>query len=306
MKLFGKAAGEHYEGVHFTAIWPAVPYTDAVQPHRTQAGFIAPMLLASADPLPEGPDWAYELKLDGYRAIGFKSNGTPHLRSRNNKNFDHQYPLIVENLSELPDETVVDGEVVALDETGRPAFSALQNSARSGTSLVYYVFDLMVLEGRDVMKEKLTARRSLLANQILPRLHEPIREAQQFDANLSDLMAAVRNQGLEGLVAKRLSGIYEPGERSGAWRKMRLNRADDFVIGGYTVGGRTFDALILGKWNGDQFVYVARTPSGFTPPLREALHRKFLGLELATCPFANLPERSAGAPPPLCGYSRRH
>jgi ATP-dependent DNA ligase len=86
----------------------------------------------------------------------------------------------------------------------------------------------------------------LLRRQVLPCLSEPIREAPQFDASLPDLIRAVREQGLEGIVAKRLESAYEPGERSGAWRKMRVNRSEDFVIGGYTVGSRHFDALIFG------------------------------------------------------------
>jgi ATP-dependent DNA ligase len=112
--------------------------------------------------------------------------------------------------------------------------------------------------------------------------------------SLHDLVASVRAQGLEGLVAKCRDSVYEPGQRSGAWQKMRLNRAQEFVIGGYTVGGRSFDALVFGYYEGDRLLYAARTRNGFTPALREQLFAKFQGLETPACPFSNLPEGRAG------------
>jgi DNA ligase D-like protein (predicted ligase) len=255
--------------------------------------FIEPMLLLAAETLPEGARWTYELKLDGYRAIAIKTGGTVRLRSRNDKDFNGKYPGIARALAALPDETVVDGEVVALDEIGRPSFSALQNGS-AGATIVYYVFDVMVLGGRNVMGEPLAVRRDLLSREVLPLLAEPVREAPRFEAALADLIAAVRAQGLEGLVAKRLDSIYEPGARSGAWRKMRLNRSEEFVIGGYTSGGQTFDSLVLGRYEGDRLVYVARTRVGFTPASRERLMAKLRPLEIAKCPFANLPEARGG------------
>jgi ATP-dependent DNA ligase len=134
----------------------------------------------------------------------------------------------------------------------------------------------------------------LLSREVLPRLADPVRAAPRFDAALADLIAAVRAQGLEGLVAKRLDSVYEPGARSGAWRKMRLNRSAGFVIGGYTRGGRTFDAIALGKYEGDRLVYVARTRVGFTPASRERLMAQLRPLEVPECPFANLPEARSG------------
>jgi DNA ligase D-like protein (predicted ligase) len=234
-----------------------------------------------------------ELKLDGYRALGIKTGGEVRLRSRNDKDFNQKYPGIAKALAALPDETVVDGEVVALDADGRPSFNALQSGA-AGAAIFFYVFDVMILAGRNLMGETLARRRDLLAREVLPGLADPVREAPRFDASLADLIAAVRAQGLEGLVAKRLDSVYEPGARSGAWRKMRLNRSEEFVIGGYTRGGRTFDALVLGKYEGERLVYVARTPVGFTPTSRERLLARMRPLEVPESPFANLPEARSG------------
>jgi ATP-dependent DNA ligase len=108
------------------------------------------------------------------------------------------------------------------------------------------------------------------------------------------LIASVRAAGLEGLVAKRLDSRYEPGQRSDAWQKMRINQGQEFVIGGYTIGGKTFDALIFGYYEGDRLLYVARTRNGFTPALRDQLFKRFRGLEIGECPFANLPEARSG------------
>src|SRR5689334_15388289 len=142
------------------------------------------MLLLRTDTLPDEPRrWSYQIKLDGYRAIAFKSGGTVQLRSRNDNDFNGRYPSVVRGLEGLPNETVIDGEVVALDEDGRPSFNALQNYA-PGTPIVYYVFDVMVLRGREVMSETLDARRELLERDVLPTLTEPVRYAGELNASI--------------------------------------------------------------------------------------------------------------------------
>jgi len=139
------------------------------------ARFIEPMLLLPKQSLCDDVgSWLYEIKLDGYRAIAFKSGGKVHLRSRNDNDFSTRYPTITKALASLPDETVIDGEVVALDEDGRPSFNILQNFASSNVPIIFYVFDLMILSGRDLMKEPLTERRALLEKKVLPKLTEPI------------------------------------------------------------------------------------------------------------------------------------
>src|ERR687890_76302 len=137
--------------------------------------FVPPMLLLRTETLPDGPQWLYELKLDGYRAIAFKRDGTIHLRSRNDNDFSVRYPGVVMALAKLPDNTVIDGEVVAFDQDGRPSFNALQNYGSAPAPVIYYVFDVMVLAGRDVMREPLEKRRELLEQKVLPKLVEPVR-----------------------------------------------------------------------------------------------------------------------------------
>jgi ATP-dependent DNA ligase len=201
---------------------------------KTIAKFTEPMLLLNSDSLPDGSDWIREIKLDGYRAIAFKSAGKLQLRSRNDNDMVARYPAIAKALAKLPDDTVVDGEVTALDANGRPSFNLLQNYGNSTGPLVYFMFDLLVLAGKDLKKETLETRRGLLEQKVMPKLAEPVRLSPALESSMKQLTAAVKESGLEGLVAKRKDSVYEPGLRTGAWRKMRVNVAQEFVIGGYT------------------------------------------------------------------------
>ncbi|HUQ94742.1 MAG TPA: non-homologous end-joining DNA ligase, partial [Bryobacteraceae bacterium] len=253
--------------------------------------FIQPMLLLKTTELPEGERWVYEVKLDGYRAIATKSEGTVALRSRNDNDFSERFGSIVDGLQTLPDETVLDGELVALDEQGKPSFNLLQNNRSSGAPVVYYAFDILMLRGRLLMNERLAARREVL-EKLVGKLGEPIRLSPELDAPLADLIRSVKVQGMEGLVAKRIDSTYESGQRTGSWQKMRINEGQELVIGGYTPSAKNFDALILGYYEGKKLIYAARTRNGFTPALRETLFKKLQPLEIKTCPFANLPERA--------------
>jgi ATP-dependent DNA ligase len=154
---------------------------EAVQSRQTNTKFVEPMLLLPAETLPEGPCWTYELKLEGFRALGIKTGGAVRLRSRNDKDFNGKYPGIARALAAMPDETVIDGEVVALDPDGRPSFNALQNGSAQAT-IVYYMFDVLVLGSPNVMGEPLATRRDLLSREVLLRLADPIRSAKHRDS----------------------------------------------------------------------------------------------------------------------------
>jgi ATP-dependent DNA ligase len=144
------------------------------------------------------------------------------------------------------------------------------------------------------MDEPLVKRRELIEKHVLPELAEPIRYSPVLERRLADLVRSVKAQGLEGLVAKRQDSKYEPGLRSGAWQKMRVNAGQEFVIAGYTPSPNNFDSLIIGYYDGDKLIYAARTRNGFTPASRAELFKKIKPLEIRECPFANLPEKKAG------------
>jgi ATP-dependent DNA ligase len=143
---------------------------------------------------------------------------------------------------------VADGEIVALDESGHPSFNLLQNYATGEYTLVFYLFDLLILAGLDLRHETLETQRMLLHTQVMPRLAEPIRFSETIQASATELIAAVREQGLEGVIAKRLDSTYQPGKRSGAWVKMRVNRGQELIIGGYVPAPNNFDSIVVGYY----------------------------------------------------------
>jgi bifunctional non-homologous end joining protein LigD len=249
--------------------------------------FIEPMRAALVGELPEGPQWLYEIKFDGYRALGVKARGEVELQSRNRLKLNARFPKIAAALEALDDGTILDGEVVAVDAQGRPRFNELQNSQRSSQPIYYYVFDCLELRGRSLLHLPLRERRRMLEE--LP-LADPVRISQTLDAKPAELVRAAREQGLEGLVAKRANSIYEPGARSGAWVKFKVNRGQELVVGGYIPGGANFQSLLVGYYEGDRLLFVAKLKNGFVPRTRQAVFERLRPLETPVCPFANLPE----------------
>jgi len=253
------------------------------------AAFIESMECLAVSKLPDGPQWIYEIKLDGYRAQTVKSDDNLTLFSRRRKSFNRQFPHIVEALSGLPDNTVVDGEVLALDESGRPDFNRLQNFRAEATRIHYFVFDLLVYQNRDLTRLPLSERGELMRS--LLKFGSPrIRISDYVEASAADMLDAVRQQGLEGIIGKRKDSFYEPGKRSGLWIKYRVNRGQELVIGGFLPGTHGLDSIIVGYYKGGDLVYVARVRNGFVPASRLQVFERLQSLVISKCPFVNLPE----------------
>ena len=217
----------------------------------TKAAFIEPMECLATATLPAGPAWVWEIKLDGYRALAVKNASGVTLFSRNKKSLNKKFPYIVEALADLPEGTVVDGEVVGLDDSGRPDFNLLQNFRGGASRIYYYIFDLLCCKQRDLTRLPLVERRALLKSLVTVR-DKRIRISDYVEAGSAELLAAVREQRLEGIVGKRRDSIYEPGKRTGAWIKHRVNLGQEFVIGGYFPGPHGIDSLIVGYYHGDR------------------------------------------------------
>jgi bifunctional non-homologous end joining protein LigD len=242
--------------------------------------------------LPDGDVWVYELKHDGYRAQALCEESGVRLFPRNGKDLTRRFPLVVTALAEaLHPGTAVDGELVAIGEDGQPSFNLLQNS-RLDSPVVFYAFDVLTHGGEDVKALPLNDRLSILDSAFIPSDHAIISE--NFPGPAAQFVAAVRKLGGEGVIAKRLDRSYEPGRRSGAWVKMRLNLGQEFVIGGFTPGTLGLDAVIVGVYEKGKLNYVARVRAGFVPASRRAVYELLKPLVTNVCPFVNLPEARAG------------
>jgi DNA ligase D-like protein (predicted ligase) len=257
-------------------------------PSHKAARFIEPMECLPISKLPDGPQWIWEVKIDGYRAIAVKPDNSVDLYSRTRKSFNRQFSYIVAALADMPSGTVIDGELVAIDEMGRPNFNLLQNFRSAASRIQYYVFDLLCFNDRDLTGLPLIERRTLLKS--LSFKDKRIRIVDYAEASAAELLMAVRKQNLEGIIGKRKDSPYQPGKRSGVWIKYRVNRGQELVIGGYVPGVHGLDSIIVGYYRNDELIYVARVRNGFVPASRRQLFEKLRPLVKADCPFVNLPE----------------
>jgi DNA ligase D-like protein (predicted ligase) len=258
-----------------------------------RAEFIEPMQCLLVNKLPEGEDWEYELKLDGYRTLAVKREGRVMLFSRNKKSFNTRFPGIVAGLANLPDDSIIDGEIVAMDESGRPSFNRLQNFSANANAIIFFAFDLLMWNGENLQRQPLEKRRALLRGKAMPKM-TAARFSESFQVAAEQMVSAVRSQSLEGVVAKRRNSFYESGKRSGAWVKMRIGGGQEFVIGGYTPSSKNFDALLVGYYDAGKLMFAAKVRSGFVPAVRDRVFQQFKKLHIHTCPFANLPESAKG------------
>ena len=212
------------------------------------------------------------------------------LWSRRENLFTKQFPHIASACEQLPSGSLVDGEIVALDANGRISFNLLQHHRSKAQALLFYVFDVLVYRGRSLLKEPLERRREILSEIFKGIEAAPIALSESLSASADELIRVAKEFGFEGIVAKRKDSLYESGKRTGAWVKYKVNRGQEFVIGGYTPGN-PFDALIVGYYEGERLLYAAKVRNGFVPLVRREVASKVKGLEIDTCPFANLPEK---------------
>ena len=257
-----------------------------------KADFIEAMECLSVTKIPDGPEWTYEIKLDGYRLQAVKCEGKVTLYSRRKNILNRKFDYVAEALDFLPDETVIDGELVALGPDGKPNFNMLQNFRSSEAHIIFYAFDILIHKGRDLMSRPLAERRSILARLIKPGDHVGLSEVS--DETATQMLKFVKSHGLEGVVAKRADSVYQPGLKTGLWSKHRINLGQEFVIGGYIPSHLGLDSIVIGVYRGKDLYYSARVRAGFVPATRRQVFNEIKRLKTARCPFVNLPEEQAG------------
>ncbi len=249
--------------------------------------------------LPPNGEWLLELKHDGYRALAIKNGDNVELFSRNERKLTADFPAIVEAVRCVSAEKcVLDGEIVALNEDGHASFQRLQNRediVNEGT-LIFYAFDVLNLDGRNVRELPLTQRREFL-QRIISGAPDSLRFSIALNGTPETVLAEVKRLGLEGIIAKQPASKYEVGRRSGAWVKLKCVNEQEFVIGGYTPpkGSRDFfGALLVGHYEDGKLLFASKVGSGYTQASLRKLFNLFKPLRRATCPFVNLPTKRAG------------
>ena len=239
-----------------------------------------------ASTLPLGSGWSYEVKWDGYRAM-LISDGRARLVSRNLKDLTADYPHIAAAATRVAKRPfMLDGEIVALDAKGRPSFQALQHRSLAPSAVVFYAFDLLHLGTTSYRAQSLADRQRVLARL---KFAAPILHSAPLPGTPDEIERVVREANLEGVVAKRLDSVYEPGIQSRNWIKVKFSRRQEFVIGGYKPAGTTFDSVLVGYYEGRRFLYGGKVRAGFTAATRRDLWDRIAPLRVERVPFVNLP-----------------
>ena len=266
-------------------------------PARPMPHGIHPMLATPVNEPFDHPDWLFEVKWDGYRAVAEIRNGGVSLYSRNLISLDRKFPSLAASLRKLKMEAVLDGEIIAADDQGRPDFQLLQHYRDfGGGHLLYCVFDLLYFRGRDLTGLPLIRRKELL-KKILPSIPN-IRFSDHIWKDGVLFYSAAKGKGLEGIIAKHSQSLYEPGERSRHWLKVKTRLTQEAVIAGFTEpgGGRKyFGALVLGAYEGNELKYIGHAGTGFAANDLEEIHEKLEPLIREECPFRAKPETNAPA-----------
>ena len=278
------------QGLEASAAKPPTPGRKTESPSAPQ-GKYWPMTATLEREVPRGDGWAFEVKWDGYRALAYVHGGECTLMSRNDKPLTQRFPTIVKEIVKAvrTPNAVLDGEVCALDEQGRASFSEMQ---KGSNMLVYYVFDVLEVDGVPLIDLAYTERHERL-QQLLDKRNRVVRVSETFDDGEA-LLAAAREQQLEGIMAKRVDSRYFPGKRTRDWLKIKTHGREEFIVAGYTHGGGrragTLGSLILATREGGELRYVGNVGTGFSDKEIRSLMAKLKPLRRDTSPFNVVPK----------------
>ena len=254
---------------------------------------VKPMLATLVNEPFDNPDWSYEVKWDGYRTVAYIKDGVVELLSRNNKSFSEKYYPIVAAMSKWKINVVLDGEILVIGKDGKANFGALQNwRSEADGDLVFYAFDILWYDGKDLMELPLSERQSIL-KEIFPIDDDRLRLSQVFTASGLEFFEAAKKMGLEGIMAKKLSSTYKPDARSKDWLKVKVHQRQEVVIGGFTKNEGTskqFSSLLLGVYKNGAFQYVGKVGTGFTAKKQKEMMEEFASLITEKMPFESEPD----------------
>jgi bifunctional non-homologous end joining protein LigD len=273
--------------------------------------FVPPQLATLVDKPPPGDEWFHELKFDGYRLLGHLNNGQVRFWTRNQNDWTAKFPALVKAVKALKlKSAILDGEVVALDPSGRASFQRLQQSINKGggAGLLYHVFDLIYIEGYSLVKATLRDRKSVLAELLEPLGGKGLlRYSDHIEGSGAQFLKEACKLGLEGIVSKRGDSVYE-FTRTRNWLKVKCLRRQEFVIAGYTLSdkGIPFSSLVLGVYDRGKLIYAGRAGTGFSNQMRVELKKALDRIARKDRPFEVIPNdpglrRAVWAEPKLVG-----
>lgn len=252
---------------------------------------VEPMLATLIDKPFDDKGWMYEVKWDGYRALAFMNESEVELKSRNDKSFSEKYYPVYDALKKLNLNAVLDGEVVVVGANGQANFGALQNwRSEADGDLVYYVFDILWYDGKDLKDLPLTERKAIL-HQILPE-GDKVQISKDFDTSGIEMLEAAKKMGLEGIMAKRKSSTYET-KRTKDWLKIKANKRQEVVIGGFTKNEDTkklCSSILVGVYEGKKLIYTGKVGTGFNDKMQKEMMKQFEALITEKVPFAEEPD----------------
>ncbi|MBO9674662.1 MAG: DNA ligase D [Sphingobacteriaceae bacterium] len=254
---------------------------------------IKPMLATLVDEAFDDPDWQYEVKWDGYRTLAFINKGKAELFSRNNKSFNEKFYPIYDLLKDWKTNAVLDGEILVLNDKGISNFGSLQNwRSEADGELVFYVFDILWYEGKNLMGLPLYERQAVLSD-ILPTDDDRLRLGKVFKASGIDFFDAAQRMGLEGIIAKKSDSTYVSDRRSKEWLKIKVHKRQEVVIAGFTKNADTskaFSSLLLGLYDKGKLQYVGKVGTGFSDKQQKTMMEQFKPLIVDKSPFEGVPD----------------
>lgn len=253
---------------------------------------ISPMLGTLVSEPFDQPGWLYEIKWDGYRALALSHKGKVELLSRNNKSFNEKFYPVYQAVQDWNINAVVDGEICVVNEKGIAHFGSLQNwRSEADGELVYYVFDILWMDGHDLTELPLVQRREILRG--LTPASGIIRFSEAFESSATEFLAVAAGMGMEGIMAKKADSLYVPGERTRNWLKLKANKRHEVVIGGFTNNENSpklFSALLVGVYEGKRLHYTGKVGTGFNDKMQRAMMQQFKPLITNKCPFTEPPD----------------
>jgi bifunctional non-homologous end joining protein LigD len=258
---------------------------------------VKPMLATLTDGPFDDPEWVYEIKFDGYRAIADLNKGKADLYSRNLLSFNTKFKPIFEALQNWKVNAVVDGEIIALNDKGKIDFQQLQAFQKTGEgTLIYYVFDILWLDGKDLRELPLLERKEIL-QQIMPE-NEAIRYSDHVEEKGTEFFKLAEEEGLEGIMAKRSDSTYLANNRSSSWLKIKTSMRQEAIICGFTKGRgsrKYFGSLVLGIYENKELKFIGQTGSGFDEKLLSSIYKELEKRIIDECPFKTKPKTTQPA-----------